>query len=95
MSTKPLPNSILQWKGKAPIVGGVALLVSIATALMSEQDGIQGIFQALLFGWILAFGLSMGSQALLYIHHMTAGAWSFPLQRMFEASARTMKYRTR
>lgn len=89
MSTKPLPNSILQWKGKAPIIGGIALLVSIATALMSPQ-GMQGIFQALLFGWVLAFGLSMGSQALLYIHHMTAGAWSFPLQRMFEASARTI-----
>lgn len=90
MSTKPLPNSILQWKAKAPVVGIVALVTSIAFMLVSEQR-VQGIYQALLFGWVLAFGMAMGSQALLYIHHMTAGAWSFPLQRMFEASARTLK----
>jgi hypothetical protein len=32
----------------------------------------------------------MGAQALLFIHHMTAGAWSFPIQRMLEASTRTI-----
>ncbi len=91
MSTKPLPNTMLQLKGKALIVGGAALVLSIVFAMMSDRHE-QGIFQAFLFAWVLAFGVSMGSQALLYIHHMTAGAWSFPIQRMLEASARTMKY---
>lgn len=92
MSTKPLPNSILRLKDKAPMVGGAALLVSVVLVFMPGQQGVQGIFQAFLFAWVLAFGVAMGSQALLYIHHMTAGAWSFPIQRMLEASARTINY---
>ena len=90
MSNKSLPTNMLQLKGKALIgaVAGIAISCGLAVIAGNEQL----IFQAFLYAWVLAFGLAMGSQALLFIHHMTAGAWSFPIQRMLEASARTLKY---
>jgi hypothetical protein len=81
---------MLQLKGKALIAAGLGVAVSCILALV-DRNG-QLIFQSFLYAWILAFGLAMGSQALLFIHHMTAGAWSFPIQRMLEASTRTIRY---
>lgn len=90
MSTKSLPNSMLQLKGKAAIAAIGGFLLSCILAVVSGNT--QLIFQAFLYAWVLAFGLAMGAQALLYIHHMTAGAWTFPIQRMLEASTRTLRY---
>jgi hypothetical protein len=87
---------MLQLKSRALIVAGaglgLALILSLVNIFANEEVGFQLFFQAFLYAWILAFGLAMGSQALLFIHHMTAGAWSFPIQRMLEASARTIRY---
>lgn len=88
MSTNTIPNSLLRLRGTSFIVAGAGVGISIILSLVGGNP--QLIFQAFLYAWILSFGLAMGSQALLYIHHMTAGSWSFPLQRMFEASARTI-----
>lgn len=88
MSTNTIPNSLLRLRGTAFIVAGAGVIISVALSLIGSDA--QLIFQAFLYAWILAFGLAMGSQALLFIHHMTAGAWSFPIQRMLEASARTI-----
>jgi len=90
VSTNSLPNNMLQLKGKALFVGVGGLVLSCILAII--KGDMQLIFQAFLYAWVLAFGLSMGAQALLFIHHMTAGAWTFSIQRMLEASTRTLRY---
>jgi len=90
VSTNSLPNNMLQLKGRALIAAGVGFAASCI--LVAISGNTQLIFQAFLYAWVLAFGLAMGAQALLFIHHMTAGAWTFPIQRMLEASARTIRY---
>lgn len=87
VSTNTVPNSFLRLRGPAVVFAGVGIGLACILSLISDT---QLIFQSFLYAWILSFGLAMGSQALLYIHHMTAGAWSFPIQRMLEASARTI-----
>ena len=88
VSTNKVPNSFLRLRGTAAIAAGAGLIIACVLGVIG--GGPQLLFQAFLYAWILSFGLAMGSQALLYIHHMTAGAWSFPIQRMLEASARTI-----
>jgi hypothetical protein len=46
--------------------------------------------QGYLYAFLLVSGLAIGSVALLCIHHMTRGAWSFVIQRILEASSRTL-----
>lgn len=62
--------------------GGLALMIG----------GIDLAFQAYLFAFIACLAIPLGSLALLCIHHMTAGSWSFIVQRPLEAATRTIKY---
>ncbi|MFP6584155.1 MAG: hypothetical protein VCD00_16575, partial [Candidatus Hydrogenedentota bacterium] len=88
MSTNSVPNSLLRMRGTSFVVAGAGVGISVIVALVAKDS--QLIFQAFLYAWILSFGLAMGSQGMLFMHHMTAGAWSFPIQRMLEASSRTI-----
>jgi len=86
-----LPTKLASLRGPAlgAFVGGTALALIVSAA---AGQGLQLFFQSFLFAWVLVGGLSFGSLALLFLHHMTAGHWSFPVQRVFEASARTLKW---
>lgn len=45
-----------------------------------------GTFHAWLFGSLFWLGLSMGSVALVMIHHLTGGRWGFAIRRILEAA---------
>lgn len=83
-----LPQTLNMLRSIAPILAGVGLIGGLIVALLSA--GLNGFWQAWLYGWILWFGLSLGSIALLCIHHMTGGAWSFVSQRIMEAASRVL-----
>lgn len=70
----------------APAIGLGGLLIGLILSLIF--GGIDMFFGATLYAFWLILGLTLGSTALLMIHHMTHGAWSFVCQRIFEAFMR-------
>jgi hypothetical protein len=86
-----LPRGLAAWRGISLGAMGVGGIIAVAASAFSGTN-FQLFFQAFLYAWILVIGLSFGSMALMFIHHMTAGQWSFPLQRIFEAAGRTIKW---
>jgi hypothetical protein len=92
-----LPFGLSRLRQMAIMAGPVFLLVAIGLSFALNGDavtertgGIDSFFQAYLFGYILWFGIAMGSLVLIFIHHLTGGAWSFVTQRILEASTRTL-----
>ena len=85
-----LPSSLNRLSGNGLVVGIVALLVGLGLGI--GIGGADLFFQAYLYSFVLWISIPMGSFALLMIHHMTAGSWSFIIQRLLEASTRTIKY---
>jgi len=61
------------------VVGAIACAIGYFTA--PEQ-----FYFSWLIGCTVWLGLSLGSLALLMIHHLTSGAWGLPARRIFEAA---------
>ena len=49
-------------------------------------------FRSWLVGWVYWVGISVGSLAILMLHHMTRGAWGLVIRRVLEAAARTLPF---
>lgn len=84
------PDSLLRFRSLVLPAGLVLLAAGVALAMMI--GGTELLFQAYLYAFILCLAIPLGSLALLCIHHMTAGSWSFIIQRPLEAATRTIKY---
>lgn len=65
---------------------GVGVLGVVACAIGFFVDPDQFYFSWLV-GCTLWLGVSLGSLALLMVHHLTSGAWGIPARRVFEAAA--------
>ena len=76
---------------RIPSLGaGVALLLLGLVLAFAIGEGFETFMHGYLYGYMLVGGIAIGSLGLLCIHHMTSGAWSFMLQRIFEANTRTL-----
>jgi len=84
-----LPARLSILRGVAPLVGAGGIGAGLLIAFLSG-GGIDQFFQATHYSFWLLLGLSTGSLALIMLHHMTAGGWSFVSQRIFEAFTRTL-----
>jgi hypothetical protein len=84
-----LPSRLQLVRSVGPIVGagGIALGLVLSFVL---SGGINMFFQGMHYAFWILLSLSLGSTALIMIHHMTAGGWSFVSQRIFEAFMRTL-----
>lgn len=67
---------------------GIALAGGIAWAMLG--GGVEKAFQPFIVGFLLWFGLGVSSLALIMLHHLCGGAWSFMIQRIAEAASRTL-----
>ncbi|MCG3155344.1 MAG: hypothetical protein DKINENOH_01950 [bacterium] len=77
---------LARWQQRALIVGVLALaLCGVGAALGTAQ-----FFQSYLLGYLFWLGLTLGSFALLALHHLVGGGWGFSIQRLLEASSRTL-----
>src|SRR5688572_15739483 len=83
-----LPHGFGRARSLAVLIGIVALLIGAVMGYLTA--GPNGFFGAYLYGFSLVGGLAIGSIAVLCIHHMTAGAWSYTIQRILEANTRTL-----
>lgn len=68
----------------------VALVGLGAAVVLGLMVGVGPLFRSLLIGYILPFGLAMGSLVLLMIQWCTAGYWGYVLRRPLEAATRTL-----
>lgn len=89
MSTNvTLPPRLAMMRTAGPIVGAAGIAVALIVALVGASGDL--FFQATFYAFWILNGLSLGSMALLMIHHLTAGGWSFVSQRVLEAFTRTL-----
>ena len=72
---------------------GRAKIISLGIGILGLAGCITGwiavprdFFVAYLFGEIFYLGLSLGSLALLMIHHLTGGYWGYAVRRFLEAA---------
>lgn len=75
-----------RWQQRALIIGVIALALCGAGAFLSTTQ----FFRSYLFGYLFWLGLTLGSFALLALHHMVGGGWGFSIQRMLESGTRTL-----
>lgn len=72
-------------QGKSVIAAAIGLCFTVGIGAFNGT-----MFQGLLVGYLLLFGLSISSLGLLMLHHLCGGSWSFVAQRIAEAGSRTL-----
>jgi hypothetical protein len=70
----------------ALIVGLIGIIATAAGYLINPDQ----FFRSYLLGFIYWVGLSLGSLAVLMLHHVAGGRWGFSIRRPLEASTRTL-----
>jgi hypothetical protein len=84
------PADIDPRRSRALLVGVAGLVVcGIGLAINRDQ-----FFRAWLIAYMLWLGVSLGSMALMMIHHLTGGSWGMVVRRVWEASSRTLPLMT-
>ncbi len=81
-----LTPSLARWQQRALIVGVLTLALCGVGAVL----GTAQFFQSYLLGYLFWLGLTLGSFALLALHHLVGGGWGFSIQRLLESSSRTL-----
>jgi hypothetical protein len=79
-------NRITNFQKLALALGAGALALCIAGGFF---DKVQ-FFRSYLFAFIFWLGVSLGSVALLMLHHMVGGGWGHPIRRLLESGSRTI-----
>ena len=85
MLTDAQLEKIKSLQGKALLVAAGGFAVTIVLGLFSGA-----VFQGLLIGYLLVFGLGISGLGLVMLHHLCGGSWSFVAQRIAEACSRTL-----
>src|SRR5436190_13165278 len=80
-------NAILDGSGSRAknVALGLSIIV-ISGCLIGWFIAPRDFFVAYLFGHFFFLGLSLGSLALLMIHHLTAGDWGYAVRRFLESA---------
>ena len=81
-----VPEDVAARRGTALIAGIVGLVVC-AIGFVFDRDHF---FRAYLTAYMLWLGISLGSLALMMVHHQSGGAWGMVIRRIFEAASRTL-----
>ena len=79
------------------VLGGIGAVLAVAGYVLSSQVSgpdrffaLQHFFRAYLLGYMICFGLTLGSMALLMVQHITGGKWGLILRRFLEAGSRNI-----
>ncbi len=84
-----LPAALDRLRMPSLAVGAGLLVVGLILAF-TVGNGIDSFMQGYLYAFVIVGGIAIGSIALLCIHHMTRGSWSYIIQRILEANTRTL-----
>ena len=83
----PVETSRLQQR--ALIIGIVALVVCVVGALLLPSGWTQ-FWHAYLMAFVFWTGISVGSLAIMMLHHLSGGGWGLVIRRIFEAATRVL-----
>ena len=86
-TTTYTPPADIDARRSRALVAGVIGLVICAAGFAINRDQF---FRAWLIGYLLWLGVTLGSLALIMIHHLSGGAWGLVARRLWEASSRTL-----
>lgn len=96
MLTENQQKAVNGLKRKALISGiagtVIALTCGLLVALFKEGAGMESLFQPFLVAYLMVFGMGACSLAVVMLHHLCGGAWSYMIQRICEAGARTLPF---
>ena len=67
-------------------VGIIALAICAIGGVFNHEQ----FFRSYLVGYIFVLGISLGSMAIILMHHLTGGAWGLVIRRLGEAAAGTL-----
>jgi hypothetical protein len=93
------PADVSRFQQRALIIGVIVLLLSAAVAFFAGyskahsdqvQSGLTQFFKSYLVAYVFCVGLTIGSLAIMMLHHMSGGAWGLVIRRIFEAATRTL-----
>ncbi|HEY9724197.1 MAG TPA: hypothetical protein V6D47_19510 [Oscillatoriaceae cyanobacterium] len=84
MSMAPAPQQHARDRRPLAIIAGIFGVLWILGLLLSPRDALAGYLGAYLF-WL---SLSLGSLAMLMLHHLVGGRWAAIARRPWEAAAR-------
>ncbi len=87
-SNATLPPRLAMLRTVGPIVGVIGIVLALILGLVIGGPNL--FFQATFYSFWILNGLCLGSMALIMIHHLTGGGWSFVSQRVLEAFTRTL-----
>ena len=82
-------------------LAGTSLLVGLAGLILLVIGGalsafhvlpfdLSHAFRAYLLGYVFWTGISVGSMAIMMLHHLSGGGWGVVLRRIFEAATRVL-----
>jgi len=63
-------------------VGAVALALLLVIGFFNPGR----VFEGYLLGYLFWLGISLGALSILLLHHLTGGAWGFPIRRILESA---------
>jgi hypothetical protein len=81
-----IPPDVARRRSTALTVGLVGLAVCAIGFFVNREH----FFRAYLIGYLFWLGVSLGSLALMMVHHQSGGAWGMVIRRIFEAASRTL-----
>ncbi|HEY0097420.1 MAG TPA: hypothetical protein VGB76_00585 [Pyrinomonadaceae bacterium] len=85
-TTYNAPPNIERLGGRALVVGLVALVLCALGAFVN----LAGFWRAYLVGYVFWTGVSVGSLAIIMLHHLSGGGWGVVIRRPLEAATRTL-----
>jgi hypothetical protein len=80
------PASVARLGGRALVAGIVALVLCLVGAFVNPA----GFWRAYLVGYVFWTGVSVGSLAIIMLHHLSGGGWGVVIRRPLEAASRTL-----
>jgi hypothetical protein len=80
------PPSVERLGQRALVVGIIALVLCVLGAFVN----LAGFWRAYLVGYVFWTGVSVGSLAIIMLHHLSGGGWGVVIRRPLEAASRTL-----
>ena len=88
------PPALDRLAGTSLLVGLAGLAVLVVGGLLSALHvlpfDLSHAFRAYLLGYVFWTGISVGSMAIMMLHHLSGGGWGVVLRRIFEAATRVL-----
>jgi len=75
-----------RFQRSALVVAGFAVVLSAIGGVLNPEQ----FFHSYLYAFLFWLGVSLGSVAVLMLHHLVGGLWGFVIQRVLETAARLL-----